>query len=163
MSVVRGEISINTNDAGVDVEWRIDNFFSLTETDGEWYSSPYFPFDGETWNLWIYPNGWSGSESQGHIDLDIVTLLSGPPIRLEFSLSLKTVKGEKDHAEHSTKLFEGLDTHTIRKFLSRSELLRRWSELVPSGVLTVVCTMKKSTSAESASKCCMLDERKYCK
>lgn len=146
-----GEISISPS--GLDVMWRITNFFSLSEEDGADHYSPFFPFRGEEWSLVIYPNGWSKRDSYGYVDLRLLRLFSDHPVRQAFSLSLKNVQGEKYNEEHFTKDFEGLlSSHGFNRFISRSELSRRQSELVPGGVLTVACSMKNIMSAGIDSK-----------
>lgn len=148
-----GEISICQSGEDVIAEWRIANFFSLSERDSAWYCSPAFSFGGETWYLEMLPNGWSNCDSSGHVDLHLWNDSSDQLIRQEFSLSLKAVKGEKYNEEHCTKDFDDYDySHELNLFVPRSELSRRQSELVPDGVLTVVCTMKNTTSAGSDSK-----------
>lgn len=100
----------------------------------------------------MFPNGWSESGSSGHVDLDLWINFCSSSIRQAFSLSLKTVKGEKENEKYSTKLFDGWDHQEFRRFIPRSELSRRRYELLPDGVLTVVCTMETTTSTGSASK-----------
>lgn len=149
-----GEISKYPS-CGVDaiVEWRIDNFFYLSKKDGAYYYSPDISFGDQEWWLEIYPNGWSERDTSGHIDLCLWRRFLGPTIRQEFSLSFKTAKGEKYLEKQSTKVFEdGNRCHKFNRFIPRSELVSRRSELVPRGVLTLVCTMKNTTSAGSASK-----------
>lgn len=155
MAEHRGEISIYPSDVGVQFEWSIKNVFSLSEKDGKAYQSPDFHYNGQTWILRFYPNGWSGRDSYRHIDVGLVRESFGPPARLAYSLSIKTVKGNKDNEEHREKIFSDdidLDDDILRRFLLRSELLRRRSELLPDGILTFICTMKNRTSPGSASK-----------
>lgn len=148
-----GTISTTFNGKDVDVEWRIDGFTSLPEEDRACYLSPVFSFRNQEWYLVIYPNGWSERDSSGYVDLQLCKYYSSPSIEQEFSLSFKTVNGEKYLEEHSTRVFEeGNIGHTFLRFLSRSELLKRQSKLVSCDVLTVICTMKNPTSVRSASK-----------
>lgn len=158
-----GKVNLSGN--GVDVEWRIEDFFSFTDTLNG-YFSPDFSLGGQEWGIRIYPNGgWSGGKPTGYTDLIFIRRFTGRAIMQHISLSIKTVTGEKDH-EHFEKLFEGWGTRGLGqkflRFVSRSELLSRRSELVPNGVLTIVCSMKQTESAGSASKSCMRDERKCC-
>lgn len=156
MSVI-GKLSTSINGADVDVEWRIDSFSSLSEEPGSSlvlnYCSPNFSFSGEPWFLGIWPNGWSGTDSSGYVNLCLCKGFNNSSIKQEFSVSLKTVKGEKENEEHCTKVFDkGNRWHRFNRFIARSELLRRRSELMPHDVMTVVCIMKRTTSDESDSK-----------
>lgn len=157
-----GEISISPSGVDIDVLWRIDNFFHLSKNDGAVYLSPDFSYGGGKWYLEIYPNGRSRNDTYGHVDVRLWKKFPGffryhfsdsPPISQAFSLSLKTVKGEKVHEKHCTNDFCGMDGyHDCNRFIPRLELSRRRAELVPDGVLTVLCTMRNRTSAGSASK-----------
>lgn len=152
MSDEIGEISTSSNGAGLDIEWKIGGFFYLSTTGDAYYCSPVFSFDGQAWYLGIYPNGDSSRDSTGHINVYLIKYLTIASTRQAFSLSLKTAKGEKYREKHSTKVFERAgDFHEFHRFLPRSELTRRSSELVPQGVLTVVCTMKSIVGIASKS------------
>lgn len=147
--VVIGKLSSSPNRyRGTDVEWKIDYFFSLSETDDAFYCSPEFSFGGETWYLWMQPNGRSFAHTTGHVSLGVRRKSkNGPPASLQLYLSLKTVKGGTDKEKYYTKDFQEYDY-----FISRSELSTRRSELVPRGVLTFVCNIKGIASARRTSK-----------
>lgn len=156
-----GEISTLPSGMDTIVEWRISHFFSLDDKVGASYGSPHFPFGGETWYLRIRPNGSSTRVSSGHVDLELWREpftsfwrdFTGPHFRQAFSLSLKTVKGEKACEKHYIENFKGgYSHHEFNHFIQRSQLSKRRSELVPNGALTVVCTMKNMTSAGSDSE-----------
>lgn len=153
MGTAIGKISSSPDGEDVIVEWTIPNFFSLSKKDGAYYWSPKFSFGGEEWYLRISPNGQSKRDSHNHVDLHLYKYSSGTSIRQTCSLSLKTLKGEKQYEKHGTKVFDGFgERYEFNRFISRSEISNRMSELVPGGDLTVVCKMKKTTSAGSASK-----------
>lgn len=154
--------TISTDDRGVDlvVDWTIPHFFAL-ESEGAGYRSPPFSFADEEWWLRIFPNGWSGRDSSGYLDLFLVKVSPGPSIRQFFSISLKTVKGNKYNEQHGTRNFDDDNScHPFIRFIPRTELTTRRPELVPVDVLTVVCTMKGLTSAGSDSKS-FQDNHKY--
>lgn len=140
-------------------EWNIENFLSLSVEDGSYYTSPEFELDGLSYRLVIYPNGWFGSDSVEYIDFFLFKESCGPPISVDFCIALKTLSAEKDSERHCTEVFEGVDFYGFPRSISRSDLLRRESELMPSGIMTVICIMKSTTSAGSASKSYMLYER----
>lgn len=88
---------ISTYASGVDVivEWKIPGFWYLPKDNGAEFSSPDFSFGGHTWYLVIMPNGVRNAST--YIDLRLWKHSSDHSIRQEFSLSLKTVKGEKEY------------------------------------------------------------------
>ena len=137
--------------SGYDIEWQISDFFSLSVIDNnESYSSPLFSFAGATWLLKMYPNGTRMG------DACIIVFLkrksSGPPIRLEFSLGLKTSTG-RDPIEHYTYLFEEADEgYGFARCPSQSEILERESELMPSGILTIFCSLSCKELIDDTSK-----------
>lgn len=145
-----GEISTSQN--GEEVEWRIFDFFGLSENHRLGYSSPDFHVGGDRWNLVIFQNGQSEHDTYGHVDLELCKKSAASYVIQKFSLSLKTVKGEKENEKECSEMFYSWDYHSILRFISRSELSRRRFELVPDGVLTVICTMKNWAYAESSSK-----------
>lgn len=148
-----GKISKPVSGADV-VEWKIDGFFSLSEGDAALYFSPPFLFGGKRWLLEVYTRGRpprNRSDSSGYVDLVVVKCGSNTSCKHTFSVSLKTVTGRKYNEEHCTKIFQGYDFHYFNRFISRLELSTNRHELVPNGVLTVLCTLK-STIRVSKSK-----------
>ena len=142
-----GEVHKTTNG----FEWRIENFFDLSEDDR--YFSPSFVFNNTSWSLGIDPNGDRGNHSVGYIDLRLVKNPGDFPISVEFSLALKAANGKRILERHCIENFgESLDRHISHRIITRSELVRRESELVPSGVLTVVFTMMTLESTRSWNK-----------
>lgn len=135
---------ISTYEHGVDlvVEWAIGDFFHLKDWDGTSFLSPEFSFGGKRWCLGIYPNGWSGYHSSGHVDLWL-NHCSMFGIRQTISLSLKTAEGDLYNEEHYTRDFDYIGINTFYRFIPRAELIAKKSELVPNGVLTVVCIMER--------------------
>lgn len=146
-----GEIKKIKKEFDLDIEWNIKNFLSLSKKDGYFAWSDGFVFNDQTWVLVIYPNGASWDNSQGYISLGLCRSI-GPEIRQEFFLSLKAVNGKNDYERHCTEMFQDLKAHVIPQFISRPELTRQESELLPSDVLTVICTMKSSKSTKNESK-----------
>lgn len=152
MSDERGTVSTYENGVDLVVQWNID-FFTLPKVDGTTYFSPEFYFGGERWWLRIAPYGSSRYGSSDHVDLRLCKWPSGRSIKQCFSLSLKTAEGEKYKEKFVTKNFDDENrVHRFIKFISRSELSRRKPGLLKESVLTVVCTMKNTTSAGSTSK-----------
>lgn len=141
-----GEIFISANDVDVVIEWRIPSSPPSGHCSG--FSSPDFSFGGHTWYLHI-PYGWS--QTYGFCDLLLWKDSSSSSVRQAFSLSLKTMTGEIENERHCSKLFGESypeNYHESLQFFQGSVFCR----MRPDDVLTVVCTMKNTTSAGSASK-----------
>lgn len=147
-----GEIKKNMKEFDLEIEWNIKDFLSLSEKDGFFAFSSEFFFNGQIWWIVIYPNGASWDNSQGYISLGLCRFL-GSEIRQEFFLSLKTLSGKKEYERHCTEMFQDLKVHITPRFISRSELTRQESNFLPSGVLTVICTLKSSKSIKVESMC----------
>ena len=135
-------------------EWKIDNFFHFSENGNVYsYSSPFFSHYGESWYLAIDPNGMCYNDSLGYVNLHLVNESLNSPITVDFTLALKTSNGERYLEKGFTKTFKkGKAQHHAIQFISRSDLEGKKTDLVPSGVLTVVCTFKTSKSDGNASK-----------
>ena len=129
-------------EADVNFEWKIKDFHSLSTETGTHYDSPLFYCSGIAWEIWIYPNS-DEIEADGWIGLYLVRSSTGYPETLDFSMCFKSNNGKKDPSLSSTSTFD----RKFRgwgsvKFISRSKLLERKSDLMPSGILTVICTIK---------------------
>lgn len=142
------------------VEWRINEFCSLPAEVSKCYDGPVFPFVGASWLLSIYPNGKTNiitkdrkiANSEGFIALYLHRRSSGPPIHLEFSLGFKTLQGKVNSEVHLADTFKKKEGKGFYRFIKRSELLDKKSELLPSGVLTVACKIKYPKAADISSK-----------
>lgn len=122
-------------------EWQIEAFLSLPEEDGKSYTSPSFSFAGESWHLRIYPNGESVNNSVGYIGVYLIRNMSISPITLALFLGIKRVKGKKNPETQIICVFDKEnDGYGISKLLKRSTLSEKESEIMPSGILTIVCT-----------------------
>lgn len=150
-----GNIDVIQTELGISAEWRIKNFFSSLKIDHAFYWSPPFSYAGHTWELWICRYGYKLGKS--FIELCLKRRSTGPPICQEFSVALKTRNGQKDFERHFTDVFKEKNDFLSPHCISKSELLRRRRELVPSEVLTVVCTLKSPLYAGTASKSYVFD------
>lgn len=139
-------------------EWKIDNFFSLSEESGKPYNSPLFSFAGESWFLSVYPNGDPEDNSVGCIGVYLNRDLSGSPIiNLTWTFGLKTVDGKKVHEKQCAYAFGEDDMGWGSPvLLKRSTLFGRKSELVPSDILTIVFSVDycSKSSDDSGKFCC---------
>lgn len=140
--------AVSTRECGGDlvVEWSIADFCTRRTDDGAFYWSPLFYFGREQWQLRIFPNGRSARDSSGHVGLDLVKCSPIPSDGQSFSLSLKIAEGKRHNEVHLTRDFDNKNwLHEIHRFMPRSELLRRKSEILPDGVLTVLCTLRSKS------------------
>lgn len=123
-------------------EWQIENFLSLPEEDGKSYTSPSFSFAGESWHLRIYPHGELENNSVAYVGVYLIRNMSVHPITLALFLGIKAVDGEKEHEIQIICVFDKEnDGYGTSKLLKRSTLSQKKSEIVPSDVLTIVCTI----------------------
>lgn len=135
---------------GYDIEWQIPEFSNLTED----ISSPTFSFAGAFWCLRIYLNCHKNHYRGRDLGLFLRRKSSGSPISLDFSLGLKTMEGKKDPEVHRSHIFrEAEKGFGIPSCISATELMvARRSELLPSNILTVFCTLRYPESVEDESK-----------
>lgn len=148
-----GIISVTPCGEDAIVEWSIEYFLTLLEQDYTSGCSEDFSFGGEKWYFTYYLNGRNECDSSGHVDLHLVKYSSDRCCyKQKFSLSLKTVNGEKYNETRGRKIFRRFDNFQFLRFIPTSELSSRQSELLPDGVLTFVCVMKNTTPAKSDSK-----------
>lgn len=127
-------------------EWEISDFFSLSKEKDIFYKSPKFYFSGASWRLWIFPNGEETRyKSNDGIGIYIIRTSTGSPISLNFTLGLKTISGNiKEFCRSADIFYDSQFLTGHNKFIKRSMLLENKSELIPSGVLTIICILKNS-------------------
>ena len=134
------------------LEWKIDNFFSYNEEDLQ-LNSPDFLVLNTMWYIQICPNGSTRHNSKGCVSLYMYRKDDKDPQTVEYRLGIKNVNNtvECELIDVATISTSGWGYH---KFIKRSDLLQRKSELVPSDILTVTCTimMKNNTSDLDSSK-----------
>lgn len=148
-----GIISVTPCGEDVIVEWSIESFLTLLKKDYTSGCSEDFSFGGEKWYFTYYLNGRNKCDSSGHVDVHLVKYSSDRCCyKQEFSLSLKTLNGEKYNETHGRKIFRGFDNYKFLRFIPTSELSSTQTELQPDGVLSFVCVMKNTTPAKSDSK-----------
>lgn len=134
---IRGEIVF---------EWKIKNFFRLSEEIDKYYMSPKFYFCGASWQMWLYPNGQTRHNSEKWIGLYLQKMSNGAPVTVDFSFSLKTLDGETYVDESSFRDdFVEMDVGVgIDKLISRLELIEKKCQLAASEDLIVICILKNS-------------------
>lgn len=143
--------------AEVTFEWKIKEFYSLSQEINYHYDSNTFHFSGISWEIWIYPNGQAEYSSDGWIGLYIKRISTGYPVTVNYSLSLKSAGGKNNPSTTSTNVFaEKYHGWGRAQVISRSDLVERKSDLTPSDTLTVICTLKNSQSNAVSSKCAVL-------
>lgn len=131
------------------IEWKVADFFFLSEEAGCYYQSPPFTFAKSTWNLQLFPGG---DNIQSDPTPYISVYLRGsnfmePPNTVNFTLGMKKADGavEKivDNKKHNFD--EKNSAAGQQKFYQRSEILRRKAELTPKGGFILTCTVKHGT------------------
>lgn len=145
MSTV-GEVYTIPKELDLVVEWRIRRFLLLSSD--QLYSSPQFSFNAHTWCLGICKKGDS-------YELFHKRSSVGPAISQEFSIALKTRNGQEMYEMHCADDFRTGIYYKLSQTIKKYDFLKIYKELIPSGVLTVVCTMKMPASGRSASKSCI--------
>lgn len=124
------------------IEWNIIDFYSLSETKETSYESPSFTFYNATWHLRIYPGGARNAE-RGFLSLYLEKETRCPSpgnlsvtfcIRKTDGTVIKPIHGDLSMATRSLGL-------ACNNFFDKSVLKRSESELLPSGVLTIHCTL----------------------
>lgn len=134
-------------------EWKIKDFISLSNERNIFYYSSTFYFSDASWNLKIYPFGVVENQSDGCIGLYLMKRSYSRPISVNYTIGLKTVDGKKDPDYNFTYVFDQRDSgYGTPKLISRSVLSEKKSELIPSGILTVICTLKHAESKDTNGK-----------
>lgn len=137
-------------------DWQIPRFISLPTKPDECEDSHIFSFAGESWYMCIYPMGITKFNKVGHVGLYLKKCRSLKSINLEYTFSLRTLEGEKFQEEHCMDNFtNAAKRHGICSYITRQQLFKNKSELLPDGTLTVVCTMKYSKPMENDGKSCV--------
>lgn len=127
------------------IEWKVKDFFALSDVR---YHSPDFNFLGVSWNLRLCPNGESINGSEGWISLYLMRISAGYSLALDYSLALKSTDINKNYVEKITaSVFDKKDNGRGRaKLILRSALMERKADLVPSGEITIICTLENTSS-----------------
>lgn len=124
------------------IDWKIKDFSSLSQEINVRYHSPKFYFSGSSWKIRIYPNGQTKIRSRGWIDLYLVKTSNPANIVLEYSFALRTVNGKPYWTKAGMSFFEEANCGWGNdKYILRSDVMKKESELIPSDILTVTCTL----------------------
>lgn len=138
-SMVIGEVSETQSE--VEVQWRIPDFFTLSDKVDDCYISPTFYFAGTSWYVQIHPNGETTRDSSGHIGIFLVRGDSGPAISVKYHLKVVGSKENKEFSSTADFTTKGCGWG-ISKIMVRSNLLERKSEFAPGDVVTIRCSLK---------------------
>lgn len=129
----------------MEIEWTISDFFGIPEEKDVKYSSPDFYFADATWYLQMYPFGSSKNDSTGSISCYLQRRNLIRPVNLECELGLMKKDGRMEEECKYVRTFdENVTSWGCKRFITRSQLLTRKSDLDPSNVLTFVCRMKRN-------------------
>lgn len=120
------------------LEWKIANFFSLSATKGSYYISPSFLFGKTSLHLRIYPAGHAGAKS-GFLSVFLENE-GKDPLHVNITLHIKKTDGTMTGGRSADVCIESSMGYV--NFYERSCLQQNESEMMPSGSLTIVCTLK---------------------
>lgn len=120
-------------------EWEIGNFFSLSATKDSYYMSPSFVFDNTSLHLEIYPGGCSIAKS-GFLSLYLVNEI-GDPLHVNNTLHIKKADGTMTGGGSADVCVDN-DGMGYLNFYEISCLKQNKSEMIPSGILTIICVLK---------------------
>lgn len=135
------------------IEWKIENFFSIPEDDGESYFSSDFNFANESWSLAMAVQEDFIKNTGIEFALHLIRSQFSPPISVKCTLGLISANGMKDIQTNQIQTFnEKAYKCGVQRFITKSELLERRQELVPDDVLTVFCIMRYPVSNKDLSK-----------
>ena len=130
---------------GMEIEWKIADFFSLPEAVDARYDSPDFYFAGTSWYLTLYPFGKTSNQSVGKVGCYLNKHHLFRSVNLDVQIGLKRKDGTFDEECSYTKTFdENSKGYGCGNITSRSNLLSRRSDLVPSDALTVICRLTEN-------------------
>lgn len=134
-------------------EWKIKDFLSLPDEKNVFYYSSTFYFADASWNLKIYPFGVAENQSEGYIGLYLLKRSYSRPISVNYTMGLKTLDRNKDPNHNFSYVFDQKDSgYGTPKLISRSALSEKKSDLTPSDILTVICTLKHNESKDTKGK-----------
>lgn len=122
-------------------EWRITRFFSISEykLDAEYYESPIFSIEGAPLFFSLFPRNMHHPEC--------ATLYLNSKVYREFSIKynfgFRKLDGSVEQLKNGSGIMNGKEKRcALSSDIVLAEVLERKSELVPSDVLTVTCTIK---------------------
>lgn len=149
---------------GAEFEWKINDFFSVAENKTVMKSPPFY-FVDSTWCFRLY------FKSQSEFAIHLVEKMGHLDCSVEYHFGLKKLDST---VEHLTKgnLSVKSDTLVLTNgiscrfsniaFFELSDVQQRKSELAPSDVLTVTCTLKcENTHSKRANLLMPLKPQKF--
>lgn len=123
----------------VALEWKIDNFFSYTEKNSEYFSSE-FSILNLTWQISVRPNGKASDNSTGWVSLFLYRVDNGVSKSIDFSFGIKSKKQFIVNKGETTWQSDN-EGWGWPMFIEKSTL-KQWKEnVVPSGNLTIICSI----------------------
>lgn len=136
------------------VEWRIPDFFPISETADlyeTYYNSPTFTINDASCYLRLYPRSSRNCEFM-RLFINCNVNREYPP---EYNINLKRLDGCMEYLVSGILEEKEQDKMCdIGDIIKRSKLQQRKSELAPQNVLTIICRLKRETnhSTESSDK-----------
>lgn len=144
-------------------EWKNIHFFSLSQRADRCYRSPSFIFCNESWYFELYTNGQRSESSIGWLSVYLCKEYNKQNICVNYSIGVKECGGTTRIAFDRFAVFrETILKDGIPKFLERSELHSDRDIILPSGYLTVFCSIQYERKLHRDSSCqTELSESKY--
>lgn len=120
-------------------EWEIRDFFSYTEQNSRYYSPP-FPVLDSTWQIEFWPNFISNDNSISYVSLYLSKINNKIPKNVHLTLFIKTATGTYENKKEKSCTFtdQGLGW---AQFIDRNQLQTYKGKFVPSGTLTIICSL----------------------
>lgn len=122
-------------------QWTINNFLASTE-ENTMYRSPNFKAGDTVWFLKIAQGRGLGNNREEYVSLYLFGERIEKHMTIHFKLGIKTVNHADVNVHESDWNPNGEDDWGWTKFIKRSDLESRESELMPFGSLTVTCSIK---------------------
>ena len=140
----------------LEVEWRIADFFSITEDRNYYrYTSPIFSFAKCQWLLRLWPKWRDASEF-----MTVYVLRNkGGGTSVEYHIGLRKFDGNVQQFVSGTMINETIISEGS-PLIKKSELLQRKSEFAPCNILTVTCIIKWINISTDYTQGTLLDPAK---
>lgn len=123
------------------IEWKVVDIFADVEDENfKCFVSPTFSFADATWRLLLAGKFLSNPESTSLI----LMRNEHRNCSLEYTFGLKKLDGSVELLDRG--IMKDDQKRSEHRFIKLSEVLRRKSELAPSGIVTITCSLKLEAS-----------------
>lgn len=122
-----------------EIGWEITDVYALSAPKGSYYTSPSFVFANTPLHLCLYPTG-TATATPGFLSAFLVNESKAPFIHVNMALRIKKADGTMIGGGTSD-----VNIHTdwgFHDFYEKYSLEQNRFEVMPSGILTLVCILK---------------------